>query len=351
VEFSENAIKSLVGMKSLNTSTGAGYGDEFVAEGWRATLWEKPRIDNVVAQNTIFIPMPQDPYKLPIESTDPVVYAVSQTANENQLGINDSNAAIPDTRVATANTTMTSGKLALRVGVAEELQEDSIIPVVTLWRQQAVRAMEDARDNVLLNADDETGSTNINQDGASATAGSKFLYGGGNGFLELPLSTDTTLSVDNGGGYPTLSKIREARRKLGRHMISDLANLVIYVDPLTYVSLLQVDELNTFLNNGQFATVMTGEVGRIDNIPVFVTNEMASAQGTNGKVSNTAGSNTKGRLAIVHKPSWIAGYRREIRTAFEYISYLDAWQLTVTMRMALVRRSADCSAVLYNIAI
>lgn len=353
IALSNNAIKSLqVAAKAneLNYSTQASYGDEFVPEAWRAQLWEKPRIDNVVAQNTVFIPMPSNPYKLPIESTDPTVYAVSETTAENQLTLADSNSPIPDSKVGTTNATLTAAKLALRVGISEELNEDSIIPVATLWRSQAVRAMEDARDNVLLNADATTGSSNINYSGSSITAGDKVLYGGGDGFFHLPLIDNTALAVSMGGATPTLSKIREARAKLGRAMISDLSNLVIYVDPLTYVKLLQVDELNVFMNNGQSATVLNGEVGRIDNIPVFVSNEIAQSSST-GVVSSTAASNTLGRLLIVHKPSWIAGYRREVRVNFDYIAAYDAWQLVVTMRMALARRSTDCAALLYNIAV
>lgn len=343
------ALSRMAAIKSneLNQSTYAGFGDEFVAEGWRAQIWNKPRLTNVVAQNTVFIPMPNDPYKLPIESTDPTVYAVSQTANQSSLAATAS--PITMSKVGTSNATLASGKLALFVGIAEELNEDSIIPVAEMWRAQAVRSMEDARDYVLLQADDDSGSTNINYYGTSAVAGSKYLYGGGNGFLELALNT-AAQKLDQGGTAPTLSKIREARAKLGREFISDLSNLVIYVDPLTHMKLLSIDELNVFMNNGRDATVNTGEVGMIDSIPVYVTSQMGLAN-TSGFVSSTSGDNTKGRLLIVHKPSWIAGYRREIRTNFDYVSFSDSWNLVVTMRMALARRSSDCASVLYNIAV
>lgn len=354
VLLNENAIKAIAAMKTdeLNYSTLATFGDEFVPEGWSAQLWRKPRIDNVVTANTTFIEMPTNPYKLPIESTDPTVYSVPETTNEAQLATDNSSNPIPDSQVATANTTMTAKKLGLRVGISEELNEDSIIPVATLWREQSVRAMEDARDNVLLNSDDTTGTTNINYaDGnTSAVSTAKFLYGGGDGFMHLPLVTNPALGVDGGATEITLTMLRNARAKLGRALISDLNNLVWYVDPLVYVKLQNMDEVLVQSVNGRESTVNTGMVGRIDNIPVFVSNEIAQST-TAGKVSATAANNVRGRILLVHKPSWYAGYRREIRTNFDYMPVYDAWQLVVTMRLALVRRTTDCASLIYNLAI
>ncbi len=273
-----------------------------------------------------------------------------ETTNETQLTLDNSNSPIPDSRLGTNNTTMTAAKLALRVGVSEELAEDSIIPVAGLWREQSVRAMEDAKDYVIMNADATTGTGNINNDGSSISTTDKAVYGGGDGFMHLPLVDGSDLTVDMGGASPTLAKIREMRTKLGRHMISDLSNLVYYMDPLVYVQMLNIDELNVYLNNGRNATVNTGEVARIDNIPVFVSNEIQQSSAS-GVVSATPSNNTKGRMILVHKPSWYAGYRRQIRVNFDYISFYDSWQLTVTMRLALVRRSDDCAALLFNIKV
>jgi len=351
VQFSERAVKALNAYKSneLNYSTLASGGDEFVWEGWSNQLWRKPRIDNVVSANLTWIDMPANPYKLPIESTDPTVVAVPETTNEDQLTLDNSSSPIADSKVATSNTTATARKLGLRVGVSEELNEDSIIPVASLWREQAVRAMEDARDNVILNADDTNANTNINTDGSPA-ATDKFLYGGGDGILHLPIIDNTALAVNAGGAEITLSMLRQARAKLNRHMISKLGELIYFVDPLLYVKLQSMDELLVQSINGRGSTVETGEVGKIDNIPVFVSNEIASSA-SNGKVSATAGNNLYGRIVLVHKPSWYPCRRREIRTTFDYMAVYDAWQLVVTMRMALVRRSTDCATLVYGASI
>lgn len=350
--FEDNVVGAIKAIKSdeLNYSTQASFGDEFVPEMWRSQLWETPRLENVVFANTDFIPMPSNPYKVPIQGSDPTVYAVGETKNEAALTLADTNSPIPDSKVGTSNGTMTAAKLALRVMVSEELNEDSIIPVATLWREQAVRAMEDARDNVLLNADATTGTSNINNDGGSISAGTKVLYGGGDGFLHLPLVDNTALAVNMGGVAPTLTKIREARAKLGRALMADYGRLVYYCDPLTWMKLLSLDEPLVQSINGRGSTFNDGQIPAIDGIPVKVSNEMALASST-GVVSSTAGNNTLGRLLLVHRGSWLGGFRREISVNFDYLPWYDAWVLVVSMRMALLRRSTDSASLLYNIAI
>lgn len=333
----------------LSHSTQSSYGDEWVAELWSSDIWRSDRLDNVVARNTRFIDMPSDPYKLPIEGSDPTVYAVPETTNEDQLLLDGAGNPIPDSKIGSSNATLNAAKLALRVGFSSELVEDSIIPVVSMYREQAVRVMQNAIDYVLLNADDTNSSANINTTG-SPSATDKYLYGGGDGFLHLPLVDNTALAVNNSGAGITLAKIRETRFKMSGAKAMDISNLVMYTDVSTYGKMLSLDEINVYMNRGAAPTVQTGEVGRIDNIPVYVSNELSLAQ-SDGTVHATAGSNTLGRMLFVHRPSWIAGYRRQVRLMVDYLPYYDAYQMVATMRMALVRKDTSSASLLYNIAV
>jgi HK97 family phage major capsid protein len=350
------AIKSGDATKDdeLNYSTQASYGDEFVPELWSSNLWRTPRLENPVFANSTVIEMPSNPYRLPIEGSDPTVFAVGETQNETALNLDSGNSPIPDSKIGTVNTTMTAAKLALRVMLAEELNEDSIIPVVQLWREQAVREMEDARDAVILSADASATSANINYDGASATtsvaAVSRFLYGGGDGYLHVPLIEAATQAVNMQNVSPTLTKIREARGKLDRDIFQKRNELVYYCDPETLLKLESLDEAIVTSINGVGSTYEGREVKAIDGIPVFPTAEMGLATST-GVVSATASNNDRGRLLLVHKPSWYVGFRRQMRVTFDYLHQYDAHMLVVTMRMALVKRSSDTVSLLYNIAV
>ena len=348
--FSELAIKAVHAIKAdeVNYSTLASFGDEFVPDLWRSQLWEKPRIDNPVFREMQAIEMPSDPYNIPVEDADPTIFTVAETTDEDQLGQNDSNAAIPDTQVGTANTTLASGKLAARINISAELVEDSIIPVAQHWRFKSVRAMEDARDFVILSGDATTGSSNINNSGASISATHRALYGGGDGLLHLPLVTTVASVVDMGNAKPTLAKIREARTKLNNNIVADFGNLVYFCDPLTSVALAGMDEFVDASINGRDSSVNTGFIGQIDGIDIFVSNQMSLALAT-GFQSSTATSNTRGRLLLAHKPSWYVGFRRNISANLAFQPEYDAWVLVVSMRMALARRAADVATVLINI--
>jgi len=346
-----NAVKAINAIKSneLDTSTQSGYGDEWVPELWLNQLWERTRLDNVVVPQFAQINMPSNPYELPIESTDPTVVKVPETSDEAHLTIAGAGNPIPDSKVATAKVTLTADKLALRVGYSMEADEDSIIPFAAQLRKQGQRALEDALDNVYLNGDN-TASGNINYDGGTP-GGTEKYYVGFKGLIYTALiSNSGNNAIDMGNAAPTLAQIRATRAKLLAAYAARISDLVIFCDFPTQMKLLSLPELLTVDKYGANATVLTGEIGKIDNIPVLVTNEMSLAS-TNGKVSSTGGNNTRGRLLFASKPQFYGGYRRQIKVVTEYLSYYDSYQMTATVRPAFINRDVYCASILYNIAV
>ncbi len=65
---------------------------------------------------------------------------------------------IPDSKIGSGKVQLAAKKLALRVGFSAELVEDAIVPVLNLYREQAMRAITDSIDYVLLNGDTEPGA-------------------------------------------------------------------------------------------------------------------------------------------------------------------------------------------------
>ena len=154
----------------LAYSTQTGFGDEWVPELWSQQIWHKARQDNTILPLFQTIEMPSNPFELPIEGTDPQVYFVPETSDEAHLSLGAGN-PIPDSKIASGKVTLNAKKLALRVGFSSELVEDAMIPVLNIYRQQAVRAIADAIDNVLLNGDTTTSASgNINRDHAAPPA-------------------------------------------------------------------------------------------------------------------------------------------------------------------------------------
>ena len=330
----------------LTYSTQTGFGDEWVPDLWSQQIWNKARQDNVILPLFQAVEMPSNPFELPIEGSDPTVYFVPETTDEAHLSLGSGN-PIPDSKIASGKVTLSAKKLALRVGFSSELVEDAIIPVLNIYREQAVRAIADAMDNVLLNGDTTSTATgNINSDHTTPASTEKYLAM--DGLRHLPLIDNTGNGVDMGNVAPTLAKMREARFTMAGKYSARPTDLAWVVDSGTYASLLSISEFLTMDKAGPLATAQTGQIGFVDGIPVYVSAEMPLTE-ADGKVGGI--TNDRGQAVCVYRPGWYVGYRRRIAVSVDYLSYYDSYQLTATVRLAFVRFDTDVASALYNIAV
>lgn len=329
----------------LNRSTLTGYGDEWVPELWSAQIWNRAREDNVILPLFNAVEMPSNPFFLPTEGADPTVYYVPETADEAQLTLGSAN-PIPDSRIGSGRVQLLAKKLALRVGFSAELVEDAIVPVLALYRQQAVQAILDSIDYVLLNGDTETGATgNINKNHAAPASTDRYLVF--DGLRKLPLVTNSANGI-SAGGVPTLALLRQARFTLLPRYAARPADLAWIVDSATYARLLGLTEYVTVDKGGPAATAITGQIGLLDGSPVLVSPEMPLATST-GRVG--ASGNVTGTALCVYRPGWTVGYRRRIAVSVDYLPYTDSYQLTATVRLAFARFDNEVAAALYNITV
>lgn len=338
------AIKS----DELSYSTQSSYGDEWVPDLWSAQIWQKARLENVILPLFRTIEMPSNPFELPIEGTDPSVYFVPETTSENQLVLDASSNPIPDSKIGSGKVQLAAKKLALRVGFSAELVEDAIVPVLNIYREQAMRAIADSIDHVLLNGDTTgTATGNINSDDDTPVANSRYLAF--NGLRRLPLVTTTAHAI-SAGAAPDLAKLRSARFAMPTRYSSRPNDLAWIVDGGTYAKLLALSEFLTMDKAGALATAMTGQIGFMDGAPVVVSAEMPLTE-ADGKVSTTPGNNTKGTALCVYRPGWFVGYRRRIAVNVDYLPYYDAYQLTATVRLAFANFDANVASALYNVTV
>ena len=247
-EYYANALankvrqKNLTAMKAdeLSRSTLVGFGDEWVPDLWSAQIWNKARLENVILPLFQSVEMPSNPFELPIEGADPTVYFVPETADEAQLTLGNTN-PIPDSRLGSGKVQLAAKKLALRVGFSAELVEDSIVPVLNLYREQAVRAIADSIDYVLLNGDTNGAATgNINKDHAAPNATDRFMAF--DALRKLPLVTNTSNRVDANNVAPSLTLLRQTRFKMDNRYSARPGDLAWIVDTGTYAKFLAMAE-------------------------------------------------------------------------------------------------------------
>lgn len=331
----------------LSHSTQAGFGDEWVPEMWSGQIWQRARQENAILPLFQAIEMPSNPFELPIEGTDPTVYFVPETSNEAQLTLGSGN-AIPESKIGSGKVQLNAKKLALRVGFSSELVEDAVVPVLAIYREQAMRAITDSIDHVLLNGD-TAASSNINSNGSAPEANSRSKAF--NGLRKLALVSNDAGRVDANGG-PTLALLRSVRFKLAARHAARPADLAWIVDGGSYAKLLGLSEFLTMEKAGPLATARSGQIGIMDGAPVIVSAEMPLSDGAGGKVNgSTASSNTKGTALCVARSGWFVGYRRRIAVSLDYLPYYDSYQLTATVRLAFVSFDTDVAAALTNITV
>jgi len=107
----------------------------------------------------------------------------------------------------------------------------------------------------------------------------------------------------------SLANLRSMRSKMGKYGV-DPSKLVYIVSASGFIKLLGIDEVVTLEKYGPNATVLTGELGRIDGIPIVVSEKMRDDLNASGV--NDATSNSKGLVLLAYIPAFVLGNRRKV---------------------------------------
>ena len=171
------------------------------------------------------------------------------------------------------------------------------------------------------------------------------------GLLHLPL-VDNTGQGNNHNAAVSDGMFNEIRGKLGRYGVRP-SELAYITDVNTYIKALTVDNFRTLDKLGPNATLLRGQLGSVEGIPVIVSEQMAPAD-SDGKVTDAGNTATTGRLLIVNRSQWRVGFRREL--LIETTRDIQKRQniMVVSMRLAFMERTgnrttATHTALQYNI--
>ncbi len=255
--------------------------------------------------------------------------------------------------LATARQTLTAHELVAEVPWSYDLDEDAVIAMMDELRRSLLRNAHEVIDDVILNGD-TTATNNINADGATiaaSTAGSGHFLIGFDGLLHLPLVDNTAMS-NNHNAAVSAAMFNEIRGKLGKYGVRP-SELAYITDINTFIKSLTIDSFRTLDKFGPQATLLTGQLGAVEGIPVIVSEQMRTAD-SDGKITSGGAANTKGRLLIVNRSQWRVGFKREL--TIETVRDAQKRQniMVVSFRIALqertaTRATATHTALQYNI--
>ncbi len=346
-------IKSVIPFKAneLDASNIAGQGDEWVGEWWSTDLWERERFerhyDKLVARGMMVETIPQgaDTAHFPTEGSDPTAYVSPQA---NSVGAN----GLPETTAnfspfATGKVDCTPLEIKIATSVTVILEEDSVIAIAGQVNRQLNEAALETRDKLLVNGDDSLGTTNINYDGTQVPLGlQRPYYTAADGMRLHGLSNSNALDANN---TLSLEQYRLTLAELDGELRQYYDRMVFMIDPTTEMASLAIPEIKTDDVRRSFATVTSGRILNIFGVDVLV-NGFIPQTDTDGKVTATGNVANRGTILLVYAPYWGFAYKRNITLETARNIYSGTNDYVMSMRIGMVARGANASALSYNVA-
>jgi hypothetical protein len=238
--------------------------------------------------------------------------------------------------MATGTVELAAKKLMVALAISAELEEDAVLPIVPVIRDDMAKAFALAEEDTFINGDTTHAATAT--DPASATTDNWYSNDkrlAFNGLLKVACGT----SVDAGSGSLTLAEISEGIQNLdvyGR----DKSELLLTVALKEESTLRQLLGINLAVNQlGLTGTALPGEIGKVWGIPVVATNVMRTA--TNGTTKSM----------IMNRNAAIIGDRRifTIKSSDEVLIKSDQLLIVASERLAFAAQYCEAIVTIDNI--
>jgi HK97 family phage major capsid protein len=300
--------------KAMTTATTGG-GAEWIPTGFSADLIGKVEMALKVAALHPRVKMPTDPFKVP-------ALTGFSTA---RLGGTEGSASPTVSALTTSNVVLNAVKLITYVGLSYELEEDSIIAVLPLIKDDIVKALARAQDNAAINGD--TSASHMDSDVTDAEDVRKAW----NGYRDLAISA---AKVDCAGAISD-TKLRAVRKAMGKYGV-DQNELAWVVGISGYNQMLGLSEVITVDKYGPNATVLTGELAKFDGIPVVVSEYVR--EDLNGSGVYDGSTKTKTIVLLVRKDGFFFGDRRDVLIETDRNIKVQTTDLVASQRVAFMPR-------------
>ena len=320
-------------------STTAGAGDELVSTLEAAELWMDVNLETKILPLFVQSPMPSNPFIYPAQLGDTNWYPTTENV---QLA--------STTDVATAKATMTAYGLKTGVPFSDELEEDSIVAWVPELRASLARNAAEIIDDILMNADTTSGTTNINYDGGNLTttvAGFAQYLLGFDGLVHLPYVDNTGQRTRQQSALANTS-YNNALVKLGKYAAPGRRGDVVFIAPINVaLKTMTLAQVETIEKYGPRATISSGEISSIYGTPLIISEQFLLSD-TTGEIRTVTSNNTAGRILAVNTTQWRTGFRRQITFEPDREPGKSQTTLYVSFRIAFVERTGTRSTATHT---
>jgi HK97 family phage major capsid protein len=311
--------------KDLDTAT-SGQGSDWVPVGYSSRLFDRVRLELMVAKLHEEMYMPTALYKPPIVTTDSVGYLIAENTGDDDFVT--AAKLIKATQPGTSNFTLTAKKIAGRVVFSEEITEDSIVPILPFITGNIVLALSQAQEQATINGD-ITDSTHMDSDSNQSYDARKSW----DGYRKMGSLAGTGYSLATLTG----ENLSSLRTKMGRYGVRP-ENLAFVTSISGYNQLMNLKDAGnnnlviTLEKYGGLVTILSGELGRVYGIPIIVSEYVRQDLNATGIYDAT--TTTKTEIILVNKKCMIYGDRRTMKVKVAEQIQTDQTILVATMRKA-----------------
>ena len=327
----------------------AGSGQEFVMSIVSNQLLDTVRVKEAWMSKITEIDMPADPYLLPQITADATFYGAGSGAGTiGDPGGGDSAVAVQTSNPTTARVTLSANKFIASVPFDDDMEQDSIIPVIPMIQANLVNAAAPMIAQVILRGDTTTGTTNINYDGGtpSQAAGAADSWLMSNGLVKLLLDGGSAYYT-NANATLALSHFQAVVKSLDEYGL-EFDRCFWAMGPETYFALRTL-LAPTAGNEGPLNSAGYVENGRAvlygyeayPTLGLPLTND-------NGKISSTAANNDQ-KNAVWANGRWIVKGNRKGMTFETFRTIAMQNYLTALMRFDVqFPKTVNTGRYLYN---
>jgi len=327
-----------VPMRAMDTTdTSAVVGVQYMTQ-----MWDAATQSAVVAPLIRSFPMNAKTGYIPVFGAPPVPVAYPESTTDDPADY--------DTQDTTfARVSVTASKFGIHQKWSGEIEEESIVPFVQAIRERSQMSVAFYTDDIVVNGDTTLAATgNINSDDALLAANHRLVQFDGIRHAAIVDTTTNTAAI--AGASIALSDLTGLRPLcIDRTRLTDWAHpanprdFIYLINPEGYDAVQNIDELVTVDKYGANATVLTGEVAAIGRNPLLVTMAVPLTE-ADGKVSTTAGNNTKDQVVAFNRNALSIGYLRQMTVETYRKAYKDQNGIIMFWRMALARYTPTGSA-------
>lgn len=293
-------------------TTADGDGGDFIPPGFSNTMMTDIFLALEIAGQFARINMPTPTFTFPFSATRITARKGAEVT------------AVTKDEIVTSDIIFTAKKLMASIDFSNELEQDAIAVLLPFIRERVVEAFALGQEKIALNGD--TTDTLNGGIGVVAADDARRVQKG----IRSLLNAGEKVSLATGGiTEANLGSLRIPMGKYGKSP-SDLFYVLSMSDYLKTLNATNFPNYQALHTYGQNAVILKGEMGRLNNIPLVVTELIPTNLDADG-IYNAAG--TKTTCLLINKKAYMWGDRKQFAMETFYNPNIQATTLIGSERL------------------